>query len=268
MKFLFYTLITALLTSCASYKSNQKYTIKEKVSYGPHKRQVGDLYLSKNLNAPLVITVHGGGWDSRDNSDFSSIAQSIATHGYNVFNINYRLAPKHVHPAPIDDLERAIKFLKKNYGNQFDKNRIALWGYSAGAQITFLYAFKRDKNIKAVVGGGGPYDFTWWPTSPIITPYMGYKHDENIKGWMSASPFHNLNKDAPAIFMYHGIKDNLVEHSQMTALRSKAKLLGLDIETHSVPFWGHAFTFVFSDEAVEKAIEFLKKRLDSKSKLK
>ena len=260
-------LLSLALFSCASYKSNKKYSSKMGVKYGDHKRQVGNLYLSKNINAPMVITVHGGGWDSRDNTDFTSIAQSLASHGFNVFNINYRLAPKHVHPAPIDDLELAIKFLKKNYKNQFDTQRIGLWGYSAGAQITFLYSFQRDKKIKALVGGGGPYDFTWWPTSPIITPYMGYKHDKNIKGWMDASPFHNLKKDAPSIFMYHGIKDNLVEHSQMSAFRSKAMLLGLDIETHSVSWWGHAFTFVFSDESVEKAIGFLKKRLDTKNTL-
>lgn len=250
-----------LLFSCASYKSDQKYSLKNDISYGEDKRHVGDLYLSKNLNAPMIITVHGGGWDSRDNSDFTSIAESLASNGYNVFNINYRLAPKNVHPAPIDDLEFAIEFLKKNYKNQFNTDKIGLWGYSAGAQITFLYAFQRDKNIKALVGGGGPYDFTWWPTSSIITPYMGFKHDDNIKGWMDASPFHHLTKDAPPIFMYHGIKDKLVEHSQMTAFRSKALLLGLCIETHSVSWWGHASTFVFSDEAVKKAIKFLNKRL-------
>lgn len=61
----------------------------------------------------MIITVHGGGGDSRDNSDFTSIAESLASNGYNVFNINYRLAPKNVHPAPIDDLNLAIKFLNK-----------------------------------------------------------------------------------------------------------------------------------------------------------
>lgn len=261
MKLFINLFLALILFSCASYKSNQEYDLKKNVGYGEHKRQVGNLYLSKKENAPMVITVHGGGWDSRDNTDFTSIAKSLASHGYNVFNINYRLAPKYKHPAPIDDLELAIKYLKKNYPKKFNQDKIALWGYSAGAQITFLYALKRDRSIKAIIGGGGPYNFTWWPTSPIITPYMGVKHDDDIKAWMDASPYFHLHKNAPSIFMYHGEEDNLVEHSQMTELRSKAMLLGLDIETHSVGFWGHAFTFVFSDEAVKKAIKFLNKRL-------
>ena len=150
-----------LITACASYKSDKRYSIKENISYAKHKRNIGDLYLAKNKKAPIVITVHGGGWDSRSKSDFDSIAKSLASHGYNVFNINYRLAPKHQHPSPIDDLAKAIKFLKNNYSDQINTDKIALWGYSAGAQITFLYALKRDNNIKALIGGGGPYDFTW-----------------------------------------------------------------------------------------------------------
>ena len=261
MKIILNIFIPFLFITCASYQADKKYLVKERVSYGEHERQFGDLYLSSLKDAPLVITVHGGGWDSRDNTDFTSIAKSLASHGYNVFNINYRLAPKYKHPAPIDDLQLAIEFLKKNYREQLNINKIALWGYSAGAQITFLYAFKRDPSIKALVGGGGPYNFTWWPNSPIITPYMGVKHNDNIKAWMEASPFFSLSKDSPAIFMYHAKNDDLVEHSQMMAMYSKAKLLGVDVQAHTVPFWGHAYTFVFSDESVKKAIKFLNKRL-------
>ena len=254
-------LVLAQLVSCASFKSNKTYNITNNIKYGPHPRHVGDFYRSTRKNAPLIVTVHGGGWDSRDRTDMESIVLSLASHGYNVFNINYRLAPEFKHPAPIEDLTLAIEFMKKKYGHIYDTKKIALWGYSAGTQIVMLYGLKKENQVSAIVGGGGPYDFTWWPESPIITPYMGHKRDDNIQAWLDASPITHLTKDAPPIFLYHGIEDELVEYQQMTYFDGKAKLLGVDIETHGVDFWGHANTFLFSDESVRKGILFLNKRL-------
>lgn len=247
--------------SCASYKSNQKYSVKKDIKYGTHDRHMGDLYLSQSTGQPIVVVVHGGGWSGRSKSDMDTIAESLASHGYNVFNINYRLAPEFKHPAPIDDLEQAIKFLEKEYASKIDMNKLGLWGYSAGSHIITYYGLARENRVKAMVAGGAPLDLTWWPYSPIVTPYMGYKMFDNVQGWLEASPVHYLKKGAPPIFMYHGIEDNLVEHSQMTAFDAKARLLGVETEMHHVSFWGHINTFVWSSESVEKGIKFLKRKL-------
>ena len=255
-------LLSILLMSCASYKGEKKFKVQEDIAYGDHKDQVADLYQVPQENAPIVVVIHGGGWSGRDKYDMYKISESLATHGYNVFNINYRLAPEFHHPTPIEDLALAIKYLKENYSDNFDFNNLALWGYSSGAHTALSYGLKEDNHVKAIVSGSGPYDLTWWPESPIVTPYMGYKFDENVKGWFDASPINDLTKNSPALFLYHGEEDRLIEHSQMTALEARAKLLGIDIETHSVYFWGHAGTFIFSSESVEKAVHFLEKRLN------
>lgn len=257
------TLIALILSSCASYKSHNKFTVKEDISYGQHERQVGDLYLSQKKDAPIIFTVHGGSWSSRSHKDMTTLSESLASHGYNVFNISYRYAPEFHHPAQIEDLALAIEFIKKTY-QDIDFERIGFWGYSAGAQITLMHALKKNTGIKAVVAGGGPYDFTWWPGSPLITPYMGYGRDENIQGWLDASPISHLHKEAPSLFLYHGKEDDLVGYGQMTAFDARAKLLGIDIETYLVDFWGHAFTFVFSKEALKRGITFLNERLQLK----
>jgi len=256
-------LTSLILSSCASYKSTHEYVVRKDVSYGENERQVGDLYLAKNKDAPLVLTVHGGSWSSRSHKDMNNLAESLASHGYNVFNISYRFAPEHHYPAQIDDLAKAIDFIKTSFKDSMNFEKIGLWGYSAGAQITLMHALKKDTGISAVVAGGGPYDFTWWPGSPLITPYMGYGRDENIQGWLDASPITHLHKDAPSLFLYHGKEDELVGYGQMTSLDARAKLLGIDIETYVVEFWGHAFTFVFSKEALKRGILFLNDRLKS-----
>lgn len=250
-----------ILSSCASYKSDQSFKKIKGVNYGDHKRQVGDLYLTEKKNAPIVFTVHGGSWSNRSHEDMSSVAESLASHGYNVFNISYRFAPEFKHPSPIEDLNLAIEFIKNNHANLIDFNKIALWGYSSGAHIALMHGLKSKHSIQAIIAGGGPYDFSWWPGSPIITPYMGYSRDENIQGWLDASPISHLTKESPSLFLYHGKEDELVAFEQMTALDAKAKLKGIDIETYLVEFWGHTMTFVFSSKAIEKAISFLNKRL-------
>ena len=244
------------LISCASFKSDQKYTVKGDISYGTHERHVGDFYQSNVMDAPLVVVVHGGGWRGRDKGDTKLIAESLASHGFNVFNINYRLAPEYKHPAPIGDLELAIKFCKEKF--QFSK--LALWGYSAGAHISLMYGLRHD-DVAAIVSGGAPYDLSWYEHSPYIVPYLGYDREGRVRDYLNASPVTYLHKDAPPMFLYHSIADDLVEHAQMRVFYTKGELLGLKIETYDVKFWSHINTFVFAKGPVVKGIKFLKSKL-------
>ncbi len=108
-------LLIAVLTSCASYKGNQNFKKIENIYYTDSKieRQQGDLYIPDGRDLTLVILVHGGGWKSRNRSDMDSIAKSLASQGFAVFNMNYRFVPEHLHPSPIDDLGTAIDYLEK-----------------------------------------------------------------------------------------------------------------------------------------------------------
>lgn len=259
-----FTLIT-LITSCASFNSNKEFTLLKDLAYTKdldNVRLQGDLYLSKIKNAPIVFVVHGGGWSSRSKSDTENISESLASHGFNVFNINYRLAPKFKHPAAIDDLESAINFIKEKYPKEVDFSKIGLWGYSSGAHTVSIYGLTRgDKGVKAIVAGGGPYDFNWYPHSPYIHDYMGYYREGHLKDYLQASPISFVDKSSPSFFLYHGISDNLVEYAQMTNLEAKLKLKGVDVESYSVRFWGHINTFLFSKESIKRGVIYLQKRL-------
>ena len=49
---------------------------------------------------PSVLVIHGGGWMSGSKWQLGRYASGLARRGFNAFAINYRLAPKHKHPAP------------------------------------------------------------------------------------------------------------------------------------------------------------------------
>lgn len=253
-----------ILTSCASYEGKTKYKDVLNVYYTDAKseRQQGDLFLPKiTEKAPVIILIHGGGWDSRSRDDMATIARSLAGHGFIAFNINYRFVPEHKHPAPIEDIASAIKFLKTNESKyNIDLSKIGLWGYSSGAHSAAYYALTHP-GISAVVAGGGPYDFTWYPHSPLIKGYMGDYRDQMLDEYFKASASNHVTNAAPPFFMYHGEQDKLVEHAQMMALEAKLKHHKVLVETHTVKFWGHAMTFAIVDIPVKKGIFFLKKIL-------
>lgn len=263
-------LIFALIvSSCANYPGEKTFEVKRDLSYSASKseREQGDLYLPKGDGPfPLVVTVHGGGWKSRNRDDMDSIAESLAAHGFAVFNMNYRFAPDHRHPAPIDDLARALKFLRSESSRyKLDMNKVGLWGYSSGGHTVSYHALTKatdpELKVSAVVAGGAPYDFTWYPLSPYIRGYTGVYRDENLPLYIEASAVTHVTEKAPAFFLYHAEKDELVEYAQQTAFEAKLKAKGVEVETYTVSFWGHAMAFALPDGPVESGIEFLKKKL-------
>jgi acetyl esterase/lipase len=258
-----------LLSACASYEGGEAFEIKTDVYYSQEQnsRLQADLYTPKGSGPfPAVILVHGGGWKSRSRKDMDSIAVSLATNGMAVMNINYRFAPEHLHPSPIDDLKAAVEFLKKHHQlYRVNQDRIGLWGYSSGGHTVSYYALKYSDHpqlkVKAVVAGGAPYDFTWYPKSPYIKGYMGKYRDDMLQEYVDASVFSLINKSGPPFFLYHAMEDELVEFAQMSAFAARLKLAGISVKTHPISFWGHATGFALPDRPVELGVKFLKKSL-------
>jgi len=52
----------------------------------------GDLYLPKGLDkAPVIIAVHGGGWQAGSRASYKYWGPFLAHNGYALFSIDYRL---------------------------------------------------------------------------------------------------------------------------------------------------------------------------------
>lgn len=117
------------------------------VSYGPHQRNVLDLYLVESKEpAPLVLYIHGGGFSGGDKRSVG-VATVRAYHqaGWSVAAINYRLTSTAPAPAAYLDCGRALQFLRLNAKKwNLDPKRVASTGGSAGAGTTMWLAFHDD----------------------------------------------------------------------------------------------------------------------------
>src|SRR5205807_6422804 len=63
-----------------------------------------------------------------------------------LFEVNYRLAPQFTHPAMVEDIETAIRWVKKHAMEyHLDPQRIALAGESAGGHLEIGRASCRER---------------------------------------------------------------------------------------------------------------------------
>jgi acetyl esterase len=85
---------------------------------------------------PIVMYVHGGGFEVCSKDTHWMMAQWYAHAGYVVFNVNYRLAPKHAFPKPLEDVCSAYLWVLDNavrFGG--DVRQLVIAGESAGANL-------------------------------------------------------------------------------------------------------------------------------------
>src|SRR5205823_1565148 len=124
------------------------------VAYGSHERQVLDFWQAKSDRpTPLVLYIHGGGWQGGDKSSLSGPAiQRYLDAGISVAAINYRYvkqaAALKIEPpvkAPLEDAARALQFLRSKAAEwNLDRKRIGATGGSAGACSSLWLALHDD----------------------------------------------------------------------------------------------------------------------------
>lgn len=110
-----------------------------------------DVYRRRgSRGAPAVLYVHGGGFRILSKDTHWMMALAFARRGYVVFNVDYRLAPRHPFPAAIQDVLDAWRWVVDNaadYGG--DASRIVLAGESAGGNLvtsaTIATCYRRDE---------------------------------------------------------------------------------------------------------------------------
>lgn len=90
---------------------------------------------------PVIVSVHGGGYVYGSAQRYRFYCADLARRGFAVVNFNYRLAPQHVFPAPLQDLNAVMGWVKENAREyRLDLDNLFLVGDSAGAQIASQYA--------------------------------------------------------------------------------------------------------------------------------
>jgi arylformamidase len=136
--------------------------------YGPRERNRID-FLKAAPNAPTLVFIHGGYWQTRAKETFTAMAEGPIAHGINVALIGYTLAPEATLDEIVAEIHAGLDFLAEQLpGLGGDANRIVVSGWSAGGHLTAMALSHR--HVKAGMAISGIYDL-----EPIRHSYLNVK---------------------------------------------------------------------------------------------
>ncbi|HTP26757.1 MAG TPA: alpha/beta hydrolase [Anaeromyxobacteraceae bacterium] len=218
-----------------------------------------DLYIPRapvTHPLPVALYVHGGGLTGGDKSSLNPIfLNALASAGYAVASVNYRLAPRFEFPAQIEDVKCAIRYLRvesERYG--LNGEEIFAFGTSAGGQLVALAALtgphssfdvgpygNEPSDLRAVADMFGPANLAERASgfSPsAIQQVFGQKNHPDVA---LASPTHFVSAASPPILIVQGVDDPIVLESQSIELYRALEAVGDQTQLVLVQNMGHMF---------------------------
>ena len=139
---------------------------------------------------PALYWIHGGGMVLGDVPMDDLNCKGVALEmGCVVASVEYRLAPEHPHPAPIEDCYAGLKWLAENADSLgVDSSRIAIGGASAGGGLAAALALlARDRAEVQVIFQQLIYpmldDRNITPASHYVQHPKVWNRKANIAGW-------------------------------------------------------------------------------------
>jgi len=173
-------------------------TIEDHQAPGPEREGEGAPEVTVRLYRPDAVThpspafywIHGGGMIAGNIDGSDAYCANIADKlGILVASVEYRLAPEHPYPAPLEDCYAGLRWLASNAeALGIDPDRIAIGGGSAGAGLAAgLALLARDRG-----GPGIVYQHLIYPmlddsnttrSSHAILDSRVWNRDANRVGW-------------------------------------------------------------------------------------
>ncbi|MFC4585144.1 alpha/beta hydrolase [Sphaerisporangium corydalis] len=221
---------------------------------------------------PCLYWIHGGGMVigmvEMDDASMSRYAEEV---GCVVVSVDYRLAPEHPHPAPVEDCYAGLVWTAKNAGELgVDAGRLAVGGASAGGGLaagTVLLA--RDRGGPAIAYQLLVYpmldDRNTTPSSGEFTEAITWNRGANIFGWgallgEAAGGEEVSQYAAPARAAdLSGLPPAFVDVGELEVFRDEcldyARRLaqaGVSTEFHLYPGAFHGFDMVVPDAGVSR----------------
>ncbi len=203
---------------------------------------------------PAVIHLHGGAWffGSRHEQGVP-LLNHLAANGWVGFNVDYRLSPQATLPEHVEDVKRAIAFVREN-AERFgvDESFVAITGGSAGGHLSALAALTAgdaslqpgfedaDCSVQAAVPFYGIYDLLASHNLPALAQICEWivvkaRADREPERFRRVSPLHRVHADAPPFLVVQGTSDSLVPAAEsrefVRALRgvSREAVLGVEL---------------------------------------
>lgn len=190
---------------------------------------------------PLFVWICGGGFATMERSAYIPWLTYFAKRGYIAASVEYRLSNSAHFPAQIEDVKKAIRFLRAHadeYG--IDPDRVAVGGESAGGNLASMVGVTNDiaafdvgeypeqsSHVSAVINYYGPAVLVKEPGKrsmdgiplPDTAGYsrtiqlLGFDPEAEPERAAKTAAQYYINENTVPFFLAHGTGDTLVDIS-------------------------------------------------------
>ncbi len=230
-----------------------------------------DIYHPDQPNGYGLIHISGSGWRAPLGLDARPLKESahvqieglpLVEAGYTLFTINHRATPRFHYPAPIEDAQRAVRFMRYHaeaYG--IDPDRIGAIGGSSGGHLVSMLGVldgrgdpddaspinRLSAKVQCVVARAAHSSFVmdgdgrgapWMLLSAVVSPDADPGSVE-FRRALEASPITHVTPDDPPFLLIHGEADDVVPIAQSEAMAEALRAAGVPVVHRRVPGVGH-----------------------------
>jgi acetyl esterase/lipase len=224
-----------------------------------------------------VVHITGSGWHTsltpgaaqqKSSPQVNVFGMPLVRAGYTVFAVNHRTAPWHKYPAQLEDVQRAVRFIRHNAARWgVNPDRIGGVGGSSGGHLTAMLGLHDGKgdpddpdpvnrlsaklqcilpwappvDLIAMNGQYGHATFSSWLGMRLMA--SDPKTSAQYKLYRDASPVEYVSADDPPTLIIHGDADEAVPLAQAEALVAKLRAVNVPVELVVVPGGGHGARF-------------------------
>jgi len=278
-----------------------EFETRKALEYATHDgaKLTGDLYSPKAPGAhAAIVAIHGGGWQIGGPFGYQYWGPYLASRGYAVFAISYRLSKpgQKAFPEALHDVRAAIQFLKGRAAElRVNPERIGVMGDSAGGHLAalvalagdhpmFAGAYKSDAysgistKVKVAIPIYGVFDmYQQWlhdlearPRDSIVEKFLGVSAIDDQRPYFDASPlsYVSAKNNATSFLVVWGTRDDIVDRvTQSEAFMAALKHAGYFVRPVPVEGAPHFWVWDPVDESshngflAPRLLRFLAQRL-------
>lgn len=225
-------------------------------------------------SGPAVLFCHGGGYIFGHIDLFDGpVSRYVSASGVPMLSVEYRRAPEHPFPTPMEDAYAALRWLHEQapeFG--IDRDRIGVMGDSAGggmaAALTILARDRGGPKIARQILLMPMLDDRTTTPDPHIEPYLLWSYDDSRTAWPALLGEAAGGPDVPAtaaparLADATGLPAAYIEVGQLdvfrdedTAYATKLSRAGVPVEFHLHPGVPHEFdSIAFDSDVARRAI--------------
>ena len=207
----------------------------------------------KASGAGIVICPGGGYRILAIDHEGHQIAKWLNAHGITAFVLQYRLGPKYSHPIPLDDAQRAIRYVRAHAQRyNISPTRLGILGLSAGGHLASTVATHFDSGNKQ--SGDLVEQVSCRPdflvlAYPVVSMSEDFAHAGTRRFLLGENPKISLQKqlsnerhvtsDTPPTFLFHTAEDDVVSVKNSLAFYRACLDASVPAELHVYPNGPH-----------------------------